>query len=112
MIDASSATFTLESWPLNPGSVVSGRFQIEGLQTLIGQIVVYSAKDQRTQRPVSLWAIPPGILRPDVVRTRTLMSDGSWRWTKTDTDVDTYGQPTQVIDYGDAVVQRPELHGG
>lgn len=52
---------------LGPGSVVSGRFQIENLSTLLGQIVVYAAKDQRTQRPVALWAVPPGLLRPDAL---------------------------------------------
>jgi hypothetical protein len=54
---------------LAPGSVVSGRFQIERLNTLLGQVVVYAAKDQRTQRDVALWAIPPGLMRPDVVTT-------------------------------------------
>src|SRR5690242_13817242 len=52
---------------LGPGAVVSGRFQIEGLSTMLGSIVVYAAKDQKTQRAVALWAVPPKMIRPDVV---------------------------------------------
>ena len=52
---------------LGPGSLVSGRFQVEGLGTMLGSIVIYNAKDQKTQRPVALWAVPPKMIRPDVV---------------------------------------------
>jgi len=52
---------------LGPGAVVSGRFEIEGLSTMLGSIVVYTAKDQKTQRAVALWAVPPKMIRPDVV---------------------------------------------
>ena len=52
---------------LGAGAVVSGRFQIERQNTMLGQLVIYDAKDQRTQREIALWAIPPGIVRPDVV---------------------------------------------
>lgn len=52
---------------LGPGAVVSGRFQIEGLSAMLGSIITYNAKDQKTQRAVALWAVPPRMIRPDVV---------------------------------------------
>lgn len=52
---------------LAPGSIASGRFLIRQLNTMFGPIVVYNATDQKTQREIALWAVPPGLLPPDVV---------------------------------------------
>ncbi len=52
---------------LPPGATVSGRFVVEGLRTQLGPVCIYAARDQRTQRPVGLWAIPAGIIGPDVI---------------------------------------------
>ena len=45
------------------GAIVSSRFQIKGLTTLMGPVTVYDAIDQRTKRPVALWAMPANAVR-------------------------------------------------
>ena len=49
---------------LPPGTVVGGRFKVEGLATRLGLLSVHHARDQKTQRLVALWLIPAGAL-PD-----------------------------------------------
>jgi hypothetical protein len=53
-----------EADPLPPGTVVGGRFKVEGLATRLGLLSVHHARDQKTQRLVALWLIPAGAL-PD-----------------------------------------------
>jgi serine/threonine protein kinase len=53
-----------EADPLPPGTVVGGRFTVEGLATRLGLLSVHHARDQKTQRLVALWLIPAGAL-PD-----------------------------------------------
>lgn len=49
---------------LPPGTIVGGRFKVEGLATKLGLLSVHHARDQKTQRLVALWLIPAGAL-PD-----------------------------------------------
>jgi len=49
---------------LPPGTMVGGRFKVEGLATRLGQLSVHHARDQKTQRLVALWLVPAGAL-PD-----------------------------------------------
>jgi serine/threonine protein kinase len=51
---------------LREGQVVAGRFAIKSAATTFGPLVVYSAKDSKTQKDVSVWAAPQGLVRPDL----------------------------------------------
>lgn len=47
---------------LMPDTVVGGRFLVGEPATMLGTLAVYHATDQKTQRKVALWVVPPGTL--------------------------------------------------
>lgn len=51
---------------LREGQIVAGRFSIQKVRTSFGPLLVYSAKDTKTQKEVSVWAAPQGIVRPEI----------------------------------------------
>lgn len=51
---------------LREGQIVAGRFSIGKIATSFGALSVYTAKDTKTQKAVSVWAAPPGIVRPEI----------------------------------------------
>ncbi|MBL8604413.1 MAG: protein kinase [Myxococcales bacterium] len=48
--------------PLAVGASIGGRFAIDGFAKRLGEIGLYQAHDQKTKRPVSVWAMTPGAL--------------------------------------------------
>jgi serine/threonine protein kinase len=51
---------------LREGQIVAGRFSVQKVASSFGPLMVYSAKDTKTQKEVSVWAAPQGIVRPEV----------------------------------------------
>ncbi|MDP3275981.1 MAG: protein kinase [Deltaproteobacteria bacterium] len=51
---------------LRAGQIVAGRFTLEAAVASFGPLVVYTARDGKTQKIVSVWAAPAGLVRPEV----------------------------------------------
>ncbi len=51
---------------LREGQIVAGRFSVQKVSTSFGPLMVYSAKDTKTQKDVSVWAAPQGMVRPEI----------------------------------------------
>jgi serine/threonine protein kinase len=51
---------------LREGQVVAGRFTVQKVATNFGPLMVYAAKDNKTQKDVSIWAAPQGMVRPEL----------------------------------------------
>lgn len=51
---------------LREGQVVAGRFTVKKLVTSFGPLMVHEAKDSKTQKDVSVWAAPQGLVRPEL----------------------------------------------
>lgn len=45
---------------------MGGRFIVQKVTTSFGALMVYSAKDSKTQKEVSVWAAPQGLVRPEI----------------------------------------------
>lgn len=48
--------------PVKPGAVIGGRFQVDRLAQRLGEIEIFHAADQKTQRPIAVWSMAPGAL--------------------------------------------------
>lgn len=50
---------------LSPGTVISGRFEVEAFSTTVGPVGVWTAKDTKLSRTAALWMIADHGLTPD-----------------------------------------------
>ncbi|GIH60646.1 polymorphic toxin-type HINT domain-containing protein [Microbispora siamensis] len=71
-----------------------------GGPALSGTVTGYWTR--QTAKRVRSWGTTTAhLVQADTVRTRTALASGGWRYTKTETDYDNDGLPTQVNDLGD-----------